>query len=88
MTKKKLFKLRLGIESKEGMTFENLGNEFNVSPERTRQMMGRALRKLRKPTSIKILEGYTYGFDIEDVNYYDEIHEGELEKNKLLMELK
>lgn len=81
---KKLFKLRLGQGSKEGMTFENLGKEFNVSPECTRQWMGRALRKLRRPTSIEILEGYRDGFDIDDVNYYDEIHEGELEKKQIV----
>lgn len=66
------------------MTFENLGKEFNVSPECTRQWMGRALRKLRRPTSIEILEGYRDGFDIDDVNYYDEIHEGELEKKQIV----
>lgn len=49
-----VFKLRLYEE----MTYEQIGNKFNVSRERVRQIYAKALRKLHHPYRKQILFRY------------------------------
>ena len=50
--------LRFGLEDGERRTLEEVGNEFNVTRERIRQIEEKALRKLRHPSRSKKLNIY------------------------------
>lgn len=57
----KIIKLRFGIDCDRSYTLEEVGQEFNLTRERIRQIEGKALRKLRHPSRLKKLEGYMVG---------------------------
>lgn len=52
-----IIRLRYGLDGAE-KTLEEVGNKFNVTRERIRQIEAKALRKLRCPTKTAILKDY------------------------------
>ena len=55
---KKVLSLRFGLEDGRQRTLEEVGQEFNVTRERIRQIEAKALRKLRHPSRSKRLKDY------------------------------
>ncbi len=55
---KEIVCLRYGIETGETHTLEEVGNIFNLSRERVRQIQTRAMRKLRRPQVARRLQGW------------------------------
>lgn len=53
-----VLELRYGLNDDSEKTLEEVGNEFNVTRERARQIEVKALRKLRHPSRRCKLEGY------------------------------
>ena len=54
----KVLTLRFGLEDGRARTLEEVGNEFNVTRERIRQIEAKALRKLRHPSRSRKLKDY------------------------------
>jgi RNA polymerase primary sigma factor len=50
--------LRFGLEDGRSRTLEEVGQEFNVTRERIRQIEAKALRKLRHPSRSRRLKDY------------------------------
>lgn len=50
--------LRYGIASHQSYTLEEVGNMFNLSRERVRQIQSKAMRKLRRPQVARRLKGW------------------------------
>ena len=55
---KKVLELRFGIADGRTRTLEEVGKEFNVTRERSRQIEAKALRKLRHPSRSKKLRDF------------------------------
>ncbi len=55
---RKVLLLRFGLEDGRSRTLEEVGNEFNVTRERIRQIEAKALRKLRHPSRSRKLKDY------------------------------
>lgn len=53
-----VLKLRFGLVDGRGRTLEEVGQEFNITRERIRQIEAKALRKLRHPSRSKRLKDY------------------------------
>ncbi|MBI2902851.1 MAG: RNA polymerase sigma factor RpoD [Candidatus Methylomirabilis oxyfera] len=58
---KKVLKLRFGIGDGHDHTLEEVGQQFEVTRERIRQIEAKALRKLRHPTRSKKLKSFVEG---------------------------
>lgn len=54
----KVLRLRFGLEDGRARTLEEVGQEFNVTRERIRQIEAKALRKLRHPSRSKRLRDF------------------------------
>ena len=54
----KIVSMRFGLEDGITHTLEEVGNEFNVTRERIRQIEAKALEKIRDHQSLKKLKGY------------------------------
>ncbi len=54
----RVLKLRFGLEDGRARTLEEVGQEFDVTRERIRQIEAKALRKLRHPSRSKKLKDY------------------------------
>ncbi len=54
----KVLRMRFGIGEKSDHTLEEVGQDFNVTRERIRQIEAKALRKLRHPSRAKRLRGF------------------------------
>ncbi len=54
----KVLRLRFGLEDGRSRTLEEVGDEFNVTRERIRQIEAKALRKLRHPSRSKKLRDF------------------------------
>jgi RNA polymerase primary sigma factor len=52
----KVLRMRFGIGEKSDHTLEEVGNDFDVTRERIRQIEAKALRKLRHPTRSRKLK--------------------------------
>jgi len=57
----KVLRMRFGIGEKSDHTLEEVGQDFNVTRERIRQIEAKALRKLRHPSRAKRLRGFVAG---------------------------
>ena len=55
---KQIIMLRFGINGDGPMTLEEIGNIFNITRERVRQIETKALRKLRHPSRANKLKCY------------------------------
>ncbi len=58
---KKVLKLRFGIGDGRDHTLEEVGQQFDVTRERIRQIEAKALRKLRHPTRSRKLKSFVEG---------------------------
>jgi RNA polymerase primary sigma factor len=56
-----VLKLRFGIGDRTNHTLEEVGQDFEVTRERIRQIEAKALRKLRHPSRSKLLKSFTEG---------------------------
>ena len=54
----KVLKMRFGIGERRDHTLEEIGQDFDVTRERIRQIEAKALRKLRHPTRSKQLKSF------------------------------
>lgn len=54
----KVLRMRFGIGEKSDHTLEEVGQDFNVTRERIRQIEAKALRKLRHPSRSRRLKGF------------------------------
>ena len=54
----KVLKMRFGIGERRDHTLEEIGQDFDVTRERIRQIEAKALRKLRHPTRSKMLKSF------------------------------
>jgi RNA polymerase primary sigma factor len=55
---RKIILMRFGLEDDRARTLEEVGQEFNVTRERIRQIEAKALRKLRHPSRSRKLKDY------------------------------
>ena len=55
---RRILELRYGLADGYSRTLEEVGNQYNVTRERIRQIEAKALRKLRHPTRRNKLEGF------------------------------
>ena len=53
-----VLKMRFGIGEKANHTLEEVGQDFEVTRERIRQIEAKALRKLRHPSRSRLLKGF------------------------------
>jgi RNA polymerase primary sigma factor len=58
LREEKVIRLRFGIREKRDHTLEEVGQKFEVTRERIRQIEAKALRKLRHPTKAKKLRPF------------------------------
>ena len=64
-----VIRLRFGINKPYPYTLEEVGNIFNITRERVRQIEAKALRHLRHPIRAKFLKGFYFPcFIIKDIN--------------------
>ena len=54
----KVLRMRFGIAEKSDHTLEEVGQNFDVTRERIRQIEAKALRKLRHPSRSKKLQSF------------------------------
>jgi RNA polymerase primary sigma factor len=54
----RVLKMRFGIGERANHTLEEVGNDFDVTRERIRQIEAKALRKLRHPSRSRVLKGF------------------------------
>ena len=55
---REVLKLRYGLNGEEPLTLEAIGNKYNLTRERIRQIENKALNKIRKLNSNKELKDY------------------------------
>ncbi|HZQ45777.1 MAG TPA: RNA polymerase sigma factor RpoD, partial [Verrucomicrobiae bacterium] len=55
---RRVLELRFGMGDGNPRTLEEVGKQFSVTRERVRQIEAKALRKMRHPTRIRLLQGF------------------------------
>jgi RNA polymerase primary sigma factor len=68
---KRVLTLRFGLQDGCQRTLEEVGNEFNVTRERVRQIEAKALRKMRHPTRASKLKGFLDSYGVDREAYQD-----------------
>jgi len=63
---RRVLSLRFGLHDGSQRTLEEVGNEFNVTRERVRQIEAKALRKMRHPTRSNKLKGFLEALDARE----------------------
>ena len=58
LREEKVLRMRFGIDEKKDHTLEEVGQDFDVTRERIRQIEAKALRKLRHPTRSRLLKSF------------------------------
>ena len=53
-----VIKLYFGLEGENPMTLEEIGDKFNLTRERVRQIKEKAIRRLRHNSRSKVLKSY------------------------------
>lgn len=66
-----ILKKRFGLESDDSLTLEEVGEAFNVTRERIRQIEVSALKKLRQPGRNKYLSGFINEVFTERLNHME-----------------
>jgi RNA polymerase primary sigma factor len=61
----RVIRLRFGIDDGYHRTLEEVGNIFNVTRERIRQIEDKALKKLRHPSRAAILQQFLDNFHVK-----------------------
>jgi RNA polymerase primary sigma factor len=54
----RVLRMRFGIDERSNHTLEEVGNDFDVTRERVRQIEAKALRKLRHPSRSRVLKTF------------------------------
>ncbi len=57
----RVLKMRFGIDERSNHTLEEVGQDFDVTRERIRQIEAKALRKLRHPSRSRVLKSFLDG---------------------------
>jgi RNA polymerase primary sigma factor len=57
----RVLKMRFGIDERSNHTLEEVGQDFDVTRERIRQIEAKALRKLRHPSRSRVLKTFLEG---------------------------
>lgn len=69
---REMLKLRYGIDHVAEYTFKEIGDLFNVSLERSRQIIAKAFRKMQHPVRVRKLQSMFDALDTDDpVELYD-----------------
>jgi len=66
---RRVLTLRFGLDDGCQRTLEEVGNEFNVTRERVRQIEAKALRKMRHPTRAAKLKGFLEAYGVAAASY-------------------
>jgi len=66
---RRVLTLRFGLDDGCQRTLEEVGNEFNVTRERVRQIEAKALRKMRHPTRAGKLKGFLESYGSGIISY-------------------
>jgi RNA polymerase primary sigma factor len=56
---REVLELRFGLKDSQPRTLEEVGRQFHVTRERIRQIEAKALKKIRHPSRIRELVGFT-----------------------------
>ena len=75
-----VLRLRFGLDDEEPKLLEEIGNVFNVTKERIRQIEAKALRKLRHPNRSNKIKEFLES-DFSNVDKFKALKEIEKEKN-------
>ncbi len=66
---RRVLTLRFGLEDGCQRTLEEVGNEFNVTRERVRQIEAKALRKMRHPIRAAKLQGFLESYGVSSESF-------------------
>jgi len=79
-----VLKLRYGLENEQPKSLQEIGDIYNVSRERIRQIENKALAKIRRSKYVKIFAEYTDDPQnvLKNISYYNEKYDNSIENTK------